>query len=257
MQGDNLKPPNPARITSNVWWGITAASIFVIFLPGIIGVDGFNGGFAVSFLGFFLVIMGVIIAVIYMRRASTLDNIFEGKNVLAHWTYPRDEWIEYAEKEYKRDRAGKKQLFIVIAVIALVIGIIFFLADHKGGLWVLAMMVALIAILAFTAWFTAWYNHRENIKYLGEAYITPDAVYLNRQLHIWDGLGSWLASVKIKDDTSPYLEFKYMALTRTVVQEYDANVPIPKGKEQEAEGLLGKFKLGISSKKIAGIIQKK
>jgi hypothetical protein len=243
-----MKPPNPARITSNVWWVITAVSILIIFLPGVIGLKGFDGGFAVSFVGFFLVIIGLIVAIIYMRRASTLDNIFKGTDLLAHWTYPQEQWLEYAQQEYKREKASKTTLFWVIAVISVLVGLGFFLFDHKAGLAVLLGMLALIAIIALAAWFTTWYNYRQNLKYLGETYITPNAVYLNRQLHIWKSLGSWLESVEIKDTTNPYLEFKYMALTRTVVQEYNVNVPIPRGKEQEAREILGKFTLGNNGK---------
>jgi hypothetical protein len=82
------------------------------------------------------------------------------------------------------------------------------------------------------------------MKYLGETYITPNAVYLNKQLHTWDSLGSWLDSVSIKGDGQPYLEFKYMAPARTGVTEYDANVPIPKGREMEAREILDKFTTG-------------
>ena len=239
-----MRPPNTARITSNVWWIITAVSIFAIFLPSIIGLDGFRGGFAVSALAIFMAIIGLIVAIIYMRRASILDGIFDGKNVLAHWTYPRDVWLAYAGKEYEREGSSKKGLFIMVAVIALVIGFIFFLVDHKGGLWVLVSMVGLVILIAFVAWFTTWYNHRQNLKYIGEAYIAPKAVYLNRQLHTWADLGSWLDSVSIKDSTPPYIEFKYMAITRTGPQEYNCNVPIPPGKEQEARELVEKFTVG-------------
>jgi hypothetical protein len=243
-----MRPPNPPRITSNVWWGITAVSIFIIFLPEIIGLKGFDGGFAVSFLGFFLVIIGVIVAVIYMKRASVLDKIFGGKDLLAHWTYPAAEWTGYAQKEYQREKASKKVLFLVISGIALVIGVGFFLFDHKAGGIVFLCMLGLIAIIGFTAWFTSWYNYRQNMKYLGETYITPDAVYLNRQLHTWNSFGAWLDGVELKGDSDRYLEFKYMAPTRTGVQEYNVNVPIPKGKEQEAQEILGKFATGKNKK---------
>jgi hypothetical protein len=240
-----MKPPNPPRITSNVWWGITAVAIFLIFLPGLIGLEGFNGGFAVSFIAFFLVIIGVIVAVIYMKRASVLDKIFKGENVLAHWTYAQEEWTEYAKKEYAREKAGKNTLFLIVAGISLLVGLGFLLVTrNSAGFWVFLSMLALIAIIGFTAWFTSWYNFRQNMKYLGETYITPHAVYLNRQLHTWNSLGAWLDSVSIKGDDDPYIEFKYMAPTRTGVQEYNVNVPIPKNKELEARGILDKFTTG-------------
>lgn len=240
-----MRPPNPARTTSIVWWFITALAIFAIFLPGLIGLEGFDGGFAVSVIAFMLAVTGVIVAIVYMRRASALDKIFDGKGLLAHWTYPREEWIEYAKQERQREKSTKKALFLLIAVIALVTGAGFWLftRDSAGG-WVFVSMLGLILLIGFTAWFTTWYNYRQNMKYTGEAYITPNAIYLNRQLHIWNSLGSWLEAVNVKGDSNPYLEFKYMSPSRTGIQECNVNVPIPRGKEQEAEEILKKVTTG-------------
>ena len=243
-----MKPHNSARITSNVWWGLAAASVFIIFLPGLIGMDGFNGGFAISFLAFFFVIISVIVAVIYMRQAAVLARIFSGQDLLAHWTYQKDEWSEYTEKENVREKVGKTRLFILVSGIALVVGIIFVLVTHdSGGVWVMASIITLIAILAFTAWFTSWYDYRQNRKNLGEAYITPKAVYLNKRLYTWGNLGSWLESVNIQDSTPPYIEFKYVAAAHAIVQEYTVNVPVPHGKEQEARDLIDRFSVGKST----------
>jgi hypothetical protein len=120
---------------------------------------------------------------------------------------------------------------------------VFFLVDHKGGLWVLVAMVALVAIMAFTAWFTSLYNHRQNKKYHGQAYIAEKAIYLNRQLHTWGGPGDRLESVDIekKDKKQTLLKFKYSVITRTVRQEQTVRIPVPAGKENEAEELIKKF----------------
>jgi hypothetical protein len=122
-------------------------------------------------------------------------------------------------------------------------GIVFFLADNENGIWVLAVMLALIAVIAFTAWFTSWYNHRQNQKYLGETYITGDAVYVNRQLHTWRGLGARLDSVDLNLGASQsLLQFVYSAPTRTGMQEYTVRIPVPKGKEEAAGKILKHFK---------------
>ena len=210
--------------------------------PFVFDLDGMDGGFALAFICLLLFIMGIIIAIIYMRRAKTLDRILSGKDLLARWSYSPDEWQQYAGEEYKRERSGKQTLFIVIAVIAVVIGLIFVVVDRtEAGLWVLAAMAGLIALIAFVAYFTSWYNYRQNLKYPGEVLIAPNGAYFSRQLHLWDSLGARLVRVELKEQKQSYIEFVYEAPTRTGMQEYEARVPVPLGKEKEARELVEKF----------------
>ena len=238
---------NPPLQTTIAWAIITILAILGIFAPEIFGIKGFDGGFAISFVCIFLAIIGIIVMVIYSGRARLLNRILSGENILAHWTYSSEEWMKYTEKEYKEEKQSKKGLAIVISVIALLMGIVFFLADNENGIWVLAVMLALIAVIAFTAWFTSWYNHRQNQKYLGETYITEDAVYINRQLHTWRGLGARLDSVDLNQGESPLLlKFVYSAPTRTGMQEYTVRIPVPKGHEEAAEKISKHFKGTLS-----------
>jgi NADH:ubiquinone oxidoreductase subunit 3 (subunit A) len=210
--------------------------------PFIFDIDCFSGGCAMAFLCFFLTIIGVVIAIIYQRRATALDKILYGKDLLARWSYSTDEWTRYAAAEYKRERKGKQALFIVITVISLIIALGFVIFDRTvAGLWVLAAMGGLIALIAFVAYFTPWYNYRQNLKYPGEVLIAPNGAYFSRQLHIWDQLGARLVRVELKEAKQPYIEFVYEAPTRTGMQEYEARVPVPQGKDKEARELADKF----------------
>ena len=234
---------NPARRTLNVWIVITILGIAAIFAPAVFGMDGFNGGYAISTISFMLVVTGIIVIIIYSGRAWTLDKILNGDNLLAHWTYSPEEWNSYADTQYKEEKSGKKALFYVIAGFALFFGVVFMIIDLENGTFVMVIMLALIVVIAFTAWFTSWYNYRENKKYLGETYITEDAVYLNRQLHTWRGLGARLDSVDLSEGKPPLLlRFVYSAPTRTGMQEYALNIPVPKGQEEVAEKIFKHFK---------------
>jgi hypothetical protein len=234
---------NPPLRTAIIWAVITVIAIFGIFAPSLLGIDGFNGGFAISAVAILLFIIGIIVIIIYTGRARVLQKILNGENILAHWTYTPEEWQKYTEKQYKEEKQLKKGLFYIISGIAFVIGVVFFLADHENGIWVLVAMLALIAIIAFTAWFTSFYNYRQNKKFLGQTYITPKAIYLNRQLHTWSGPGDKLESVRLdrKDTFLSLLRFTYSVITRTGRQEQIVNIPVPKGKESEAEELVKKF----------------
>ena len=74
--------------------------LFVIFLPGIIGLDGFDGGFALSILGGFIAMIAIIAMVIYLQMAGILDRITKKENILVYWKYTPEEWKIYTEHEH-------------------------------------------------------------------------------------------------------------------------------------------------------------
>jgi len=237
---------NPPRRTAIIWGIVTALAVFVIFAPNIFGMDDLNGGFAISALSLIVAVTGIIVTIIYARRARLLDRILKGDNLLAHWTYSPKEWNQYTEKEFQTEKKEKRMLFYMVAGFALFFGILFFAFDREGGLWVLISMLGLIALIAFVAWFTAWYNYRQNKKYLGETYITRDAVYLNRQFHTWRGLGAKLESAVLAEKGSRQIvAFTYSAPTRMGRQEYTIRVPVPRGQEKAAEKLTERLSAGI------------
>lgn len=99
---------------------------------------------------------GIIVVVVYAGRARKVRSILQGENMLAHWKYQPDEWSNFAEKEYTTEKKGKWRTFYVIAGLALLTGILFFIINRESGGWVLVSMLALIGIIAFTVWFTSW-----------------------------------------------------------------------------------------------------
>ncbi|MDO8637615.1 MAG: hypothetical protein Q7R34_15510 [Dehalococcoidia bacterium] len=230
---------NPARTTSVVWWILTPVFLFLTFFS--FSSDIGDAAYAMAFGSFIMFITAIIVAVIYGSRARKLDQILSGEGLIAHWTYTPDEWLHYAEKEYQTEKSVKRILFFIIAGFALVIGIVFLIVDPESGIWVLVVMLALIAIIGFVAWFTAWHDHRQNIKHLGEAYISKDGIYLNKQLHLWNQLAAYLGSVEYIEETPPLLVFSYFAPTRTGLEQRDVRVPVPHGQEARAREVLEKF----------------
>ena len=92
---------HPQRRSALIWSGVVVVGIILIFLPTIIGLEGNDGGFALSFLGGFMALIGIIAAIIYFKLAATIDNIIKIENVLARWHYTSDEWQKYSEIERK------------------------------------------------------------------------------------------------------------------------------------------------------------
>ncbi len=227
---------NPARTTSIVGWILTPVFLLLTFLS--FNAEIGDAAFAIAFATFIMFITAIIVAVIYGSRARALDRLLAGEGLLAHWTYQPDEWLQYAETEYRTEKELKKILALIISGFALVVSIGFIIADRESGIGVLIVMLALIAMVSFLAWSTSWYNHRQNLRYPGEAYISKDGVYLNTQLHLWTHLLAYLDSVKYVEDIMPLLVFAYFAPTRAGLEGRDVRVPVPRGQEAKAREIV-------------------
>jgi len=78
---------NPQRRTALACTSIIILGLFVVFLPAILHMDMMKNGFGFSFIGGFVVIIGIIIIIVFGRLAGLFDNIMKPENILAHWTY--------------------------------------------------------------------------------------------------------------------------------------------------------------------------
>jgi hypothetical protein len=237
---EGAMPFNPQRRTAVVAWILTLLFIFGIFSPGIFGMDGPSGGFAIAVFSLIAAITSLIVAIMYQGRAGALDRILKGEKRLAHWKYAPAVWRDYAEKEHVREKKEKRGLFLMVAVISLVVGIIFTIAHPDAGFVVLGVLLVVVILIAFVAFATTRYDYWMNRKYIGEAYITPDGVYLNRALHLWKGWGASLDDAAYNEEGG-YLSFEYSTPNRTGRADYTVRVPVPPGKEDEARQVLAHF----------------
>jgi hypothetical protein len=231
---------NPPRRTALVWTGIIIIGIIIIFIPAIIGMDGFQGGFALSFLGGFIALIGIIAAVIYFRLAATLDKITHPENVLAHWQYTPEEWKIYTEIEHKEDATGRKNLFLLIAVITVFVGILFWVVVRDNPVIIILICLGIIAITGLAAWISGLTNYRNNKNNLGEAYIALDGVFLNRQLHVWKGIGNSLEEIVYETDEQgrPRVRIEYSSPSRDGRNAYTVRIPVPAGQEGAARKIV-------------------
>jgi hypothetical protein len=234
-------------LTSNPPKNTAAASFFValfaavmIFVPGLVGIDGFDGGFAISFCSILVVVVAFIVGLMYLGWAGKLDKILRGEGILAHWTYTSEYWAEYTEKEYEEEKSEKKGLFILVSGTALFFGVLFLVFDREAGLFVFFLMLGLIGLVAFAWRFSAWYNYRQNVNGVKEAYITKDAVYMNRKFTTWRAPFTRFDEVThVKKRGLALLAFRYTTTNpRTGAATYITRVPIPLGQEEEAENIM-------------------
>jgi hypothetical protein len=231
---------NPPRRTALIWMGILIVGIIVIFLPTIIGLDGFAGGYALSTGGLFVAIFGMVGMIVYLRLASKLDRITRDENVLAHWTYASEDWRQYTEREHKEDATGKRSLFFLVAGISVIVGVIFYAIVQDDLLLIAMIILGIIVIVGLAAYLSTLASYLHNKKYLGETFLALDGVYLNRQPHIWKGLGNKLEEIVYDDDKgiSPRIIITYSSPGTYNNNSYTVRIPVPPGQEAVAQGIV-------------------
>jgi hypothetical protein len=99
---------NPPKTVAFASFAVAIFSAILVFIPEAVGIDDFDGGFAISFFSIIVAVVAAIVGFMYLGYAGRLDKILRGEGVLAHWTYTSDYWTQYTEKEYEEEISEKK-----------------------------------------------------------------------------------------------------------------------------------------------------
>jgi len=227
---------------TGVWIGalIALAGLALMVLPSLLGVDMMSLGYALGFFGLFLLISGLITALIFRARVRTMDRLLAGEEVLARWTYQEFEGQQQVETEYKRMIGRNRSIYLVMVFWFVLIGGAFVVADYVrneevNGLFVGLMLgclfiVSVVAFLAPIVW------RRGASKASRQVIISRNGVVMNGALHSWKGPLERLVGVEYKDLDGPALVFsiRYPSRIEPVTGSIETViVPVPLG-EQEA-----------------------
>jgi hypothetical protein len=217
----------------NLWLILMAVFLFCVFLPSIVGLDGFDGGFAMSFTAGFMVIMSLVVIFIYRSRARQLNKILKGEGRITVWQYTQDEWMRFIATDFEDERKSKKSLFFIVAAISVVVGILLMISlKDMLALFIALGIIPIVAIPAFLAP-RARFNKLKNSE--PKALIAEKGVIVGKMFHLWVNLGASLDEVKINSEAEPdMIEFTYSMPTRNGRDVQVARVPVPKGKTEEA-----------------------
>jgi len=232
--------PNPERrIAKGAVW-VTVLAVMGIFAPGLLGIDGMDGGFAISFLAFFIAICGLVVALMFRRRAAEVDRLLAGNELLAHWEYPAEPWHQYVADETIARHGANRSIVWLVAVWAIPIGLLFWLFDHEGGLVVMLVMIGLCLLMAAVGWGLPLIWQRRRRTRPTQTWIGERAAFFDNVLFRWDGFGNRLDQVTLHpaaDQTPPLLHLHLSSLSRVGWQPYDLRMPVPEDKWLEAQEL--------------------
>jgi hypothetical protein len=220
---------------------ITVAGGLLILLPFLADLDMMGGGYALLFVGFFVVLIGLITAGIFGHRAARLNSIFSGEKLLAHWVYDPTQVEKQAQRDRQATRNANLGLFLVIAGFMLACIILFAVYGYASGQgdsmpWFIGGMVGVLLLLAAFAFGMPYVQYRRAVRSTHEAVIAANGLYINGALHIWNAPLAALDGVSfVEDCAEARLVFSLRYRTGIGATEaYTVEVPVPPGQEETA-----------------------
>lgn len=232
---------------------IMAVGGLMVLLPSLTEMDMMAGGYALQFIGLFVLLTGGVTLWFYRARAAAWARLFAGEGLLAHWSLEASQVQHQAAAELAETNERNRLLLGLMAILFLIIGIPILVIpawdDLMRGDSVAVVIVvcyfAVVPLLALFAWAMPRRAYQRAMQAGAEVYIGPDGVFVNGALHTWKQPLTSLRRVRFNREVNPpALEFNIRTLTRlgvTTFQTYTVEVPVPAGQEEQAENVARAF----------------
>jgi len=221
-----IKLKNRQRQTALIFLCLFAVSLVLIFIPYLTGMDGMNGGFALSFVSVFLSITFLVSCIVFFIMAKKFSSAITADNMILHWVYEKSEWLKFSEKEFAVQKKEKRSLFILITAISLAIVVIFSIVVRDSWRIMIIVFFGLAALLAFVAFIVPKIQYANFKKTTPEAYVTSGCVYLTGEFHCWSMLGAALEDVMM-DNNNMHINITYSYPARYSRSLTTVRIPLP------------------------------
>jgi hypothetical protein len=197
-----------------------------------------DGRFAMAFVGMIVGLTSFICVFLFRSRNRVRVRLLAGKDLLARWTYTEAEWRAFAGRETRRQASGKRTLLWIVGGFMLIATLVTATRDRKAAVFVGAILFG-TWILCLIAATLSMRTYRKNEKGpVPEARLSKDGVLLGAEFHAWRGFGARLERCALHEGPPPQVELVYSTPQRYGRQETSVRVPVPGGREAEAETLV-------------------
>lgn len=223
------------------------AGWLAILLPPLTGVDGTRGGYALFFVGVFVVVSSFVAFLFYLDRACVAVRMTESSLLLARWQYSPAEWKEIVREEKGGNGAAVLGGF-ALAALFLLIGFIVFLFDPSENGLFLAIMGGLALLFALVGVVSMFAHNRRADRARPEVLISREGLWFLGVLYTWNRKGiARLEQVRLLDETPALLVFTLRQiggggrLNPVRYQLLEVAVPVPRREEDHAAEIAAVF----------------
>lgn len=224
----NLKIKNSQSVVVRGAWWVTLAAVLLVILTTL-EESPLYGMHLFTFLGGFIALGSLVVALIFRARAKKLSTLISGENVVAAWQLSQEEKAIYSHYLFAHERSKNLLILGITTFLIVVIFGLFILLIDEGKGAMLVVMLGLIVILSLFALGMPIFYRQKNLHSDGIILIGRKFAYVNGFFHNWDFPLSGIQKVKPIDKPFYGLFLQYYYVDRTFKNTEELFIPAPPG----------------------------
>lgn len=230
--------------------GILLFGLVIMLAPFLLALDMMQWGFGLIFLGFFVVLTGVISLSIFLVRFRKVKRMLTGNDVLVRWTHSPDIYEEQVARDYqaRRKRNGAKlavMLFFIITISAVMVAIGINSGESDAMPLFVGIMGTVAGVLVLVAFLAPRWDRKRALRNARETVISENGLYTQGTLYTWGKVAARLRGVSLREEKGRnHLVFSIDAAAQVGVPQYInhiVEVPVPDGEEAAARDLVDRL----------------
>lgn len=187
-----------------------------------------TGMHAITMLSIFVLVSGLVVALLFTRYSRVKSDLLTGRNVLARWTVDEESFQTVGAAAEQRERSEKRgALYLTFFFVAVIFGG-FALYDPA----VAPVMLAVAAFLVAAVSIAFWLGNRARRQHLefksGEIIVGKEGLLTNGVLHVWSAAMASLSSVDFNSGPPASVTIGYRYPTRAGMQYVTVVLPVPR-----------------------------
>lgn len=244
---DTHNIPNPQSRNARIGLFVSLIGAIGMYLGLSETVDMMEGGGALIFVGFFVVIMGVVVWAIYRKRAAILDEMIQGKNRIAAWYYDSQMWRDYTEREKAERGAQNKATFIIVIVFMVIVcvGMLVVTGFDEASIIVTIGMLGFAIFLGIIAVLAVWLPYRRRAALSGgRVLFSSKSIWIEGDFYEWGSVGMRLEGIEYEADEN-LLIVAISAPNRTGRMTQAIYLPVPEGEIDTAQKIVAQLSKSV------------
>jgi hypothetical protein len=233
----NAVPGNPLRgfVIGYLWFVLGCLAAVAIILAS--GIDVVWALVAGAFAATAVVVLPILA---FFSRPIAKDIARIRERHLAHWTYADDDWGRFEQDAWRRTRREAALFPLFAIVLALVTGVIAWLAasDVLAGLLAAGAFLGIGLVAAATTLISGRIRLARRRRVTGDVYISDTGVLQPSGYMPFRGFNQRLTEVAVEEGQPPSLRFVTESWSDSgLPRTSEFRIPVPPGHEDDARSL--------------------
>ncbi len=198
----NIKNPQKSYTNRAIFFIFLGA--LMVFSPSLFDISPMDGGGALIMIGLLIGITSVWVFFHFRKRASILENMLNGKNLLAYFIYDKESYEKQVKERLQERKSMNSAMFNLIFIITIIICVVLLIASgFEEDMWTtVGFMMGFMVVLKLISLVLPSSTQKKEEKSASIVLISLDGIWQGGYLHTWSAWRNKLKTVKHNTKTN-------------------------------------------------------